>query len=93
MRTIEHDSSTRIQLGRWGRRLLLEVAAHPSRYSDKGSVVTGRFDDQMVDAKYGGHRITIKGADYVSLGLAAEYIALVIIGRYPIDFAMHRFMR
>ncbi|EER06333.1 hypothetical protein Pmar_PMAR006100 [Perkinsus marinus ATCC 50983] len=73
LRTIEHDSSTRIQL-------------------DKGSVVTGRFDDQMVDAKYGGHRITIKGADYVSLGLAAEYIALVIIGRYPIDFAMHRFM-
>ncbi|KAF4753670.1 hypothetical protein FOZ63_000660 [Perkinsus olseni] len=59
---------------------------------EKDCIADGIFDDQIIEEQYYGHLMTIKGADHVSLGLAFEYVAQVIVGKYPVHFAMQRFI-
>ncbi|KAF4656262.1 hypothetical protein FOZ61_007072 [Perkinsus olseni] len=59
---------------------------------EKDCIADGIFDDQIIEQQYYGRLMTIKGADHVSLGLAFEYVAQVIVGKYPVRFAMQRFM-
>ncbi|KAF4741355.1 hypothetical protein FOZ63_023466 [Perkinsus olseni] len=59
---------------------------------EKDCIADGIFDGQIIEERYYGRLMTIKGADHVSLGLAFEYVAQVIVGKYPVRFAMQRFI-
>ncbi|KAF4672144.1 hypothetical protein FOL47_000861 [Perkinsus chesapeaki] len=57
---------------------------------EKTPIAGGVFEGHDLGRKYCGYLVTVRGADDVSLGLAFEYIAQVVAGRYPIDLAIYR---